>query len=197
MAVIMYWWCFINLSNIAKFIAIHLMQNSKQNIIKYKNLFSYMKIRREILTFGDVEIEKHKFSSPLKSYLKDVDIDKEWVVSNKISSGEKYYKYFIACFYDNYKIKPLYIMLPKSYVGQTKWMHFLIEDDELLEKHNTIQDKVSTDIKFDSEPVYKKTFLKNKTKSCHDEATGFCDREIPKASSNRNFLSLITIDSVH
>ena len=52
-------------------------------------------------------------------------------------------------------------------------------------------------LKFDSEPVYKKTFLKNKTKSCHDEATGFCDREIPKASSNRNFLSLITIDSVH
>ena len=83
-------------------------------------------------------------------------------------------------------------------------MHFLIEDDELLEKHSTIQDKVSADkdkvsadIKFDSEPVYKKTFLKNKTKSCHDEATGFCDREIPKASSNRNFLSLITIDSVH
>ena len=35
---------------------------------------------------------------------------------------------------------------------------FLIEDDDLLEKDNTIQDKVSAYIKkeFDSEPVYNK-----------------------------------------
>ena len=35
-------------------------------------------------------------------------------------------------------------------------MYFLIEDDALLEKYNTIWDKVSADIKkeFDSEPVY-------------------------------------------
>ena len=26
----------------------------------------------------------------------------------------------------------------KNYDGQTKWMHFLIEYDDLLEKHNTI-----------------------------------------------------------
>ena len=44
-------------------------------------------------------------------------------------------------------------MLPKTstYVkrfdGQTKWMHFLIEDDDLSEKYNTIWDKVSDDIK--------------------------------------------------
>ena len=35
----------------------------------------------------------------------------------------------------------------KSYDGQTKWMYFLTEDDDLLEKYNTIWDKVSTDIK--------------------------------------------------
>ena len=44
-------------------------------------------------------------------------------------------------------------MLPKTstfvkgYDGQTKWTYFLIEDDELLEKYNTIWDRVSTDIK--------------------------------------------------
>ena len=38
-------------------------------------------------------------------------------------------------------------MTVKSYGGHTKWMYFLIEDDELLEKYNTIWDKVSTDIK--------------------------------------------------
>ena len=43
-------------------------------------------------------------------------------------------------------------MLPKtsahvqSYDGQTKWMHFLIEDDELLEKYNNIWEKVRADI---------------------------------------------------
>ena len=35
----------------------------------------------------------------------------------------------------------------KSYHGQTKWMYFLIEDDDLLEKYNAILDKVSADIK--------------------------------------------------
>ena len=39
---------------------------------------------------------------------------------------------------------------------ETKWMDFLIEDDGLLEKYDTIWDKVSADIKkeFYSEPVY-------------------------------------------
>ena len=37
-------------------------------------------------------------------------------------------------------------------------MHFLIENDELLEKYNTIWDKFSADIKkeFDREPVNNK-----------------------------------------
>ena len=57
-------------------------------------------------------------------------------------------------------------MLPKTssyvkrYYGQTKQTYFLIEDDDLLEKYNTIWDKVSADIKkeFDSEPVYNNFF---------------------------------------
>ena len=44
----------------------------------------------------------------------------------------------------------------KSYDWQTKWMHFLIDDDDLLQKYNTIWNKVRADIKkgFDREPVY-------------------------------------------
>ena len=34
----------------------------------------------------------------------------------------------------------------KSYNRQTKWMYFLIEDDD-LERYNVIWDKVSADIK--------------------------------------------------
>ena len=39
------------------------MQKSEKhkNIIKYKNLFSHIKMRKEILTFGNIENEKHKF----------------------------------------------------------------------------------------------------------------------------------------
>ena len=85
----------------------------------------------------------------------------------------KKYKYFIGYLYDDYKIKPLYIMLPKtsvylkSYYGQTKLMYFLIEDDNLLENNNIFWDKVSTDIKkkIDSEPAYNKKCLKTKIKS--------------------------------
>ena len=49
----------------------------------------------------------------------------------------------------------------QTYNGQTKSMYFLTEDDDLLEKHNTIWNKVSADIKkeIDSKPVYNKNFL--------------------------------------
>ena len=67
-------------------------------------------------------------------------------------------------------------MLPKTsayvkrYDRQTKWMYFLIENDKLLEKYNTIWDIFSADIKkeFDSRPAYNKKFLKTKIKSHGD-----------------------------
>ena len=82
-------------------------------------------------------------------------------------------------------------MLPKTssyvkiYDGQTKWMYFLIEDDGLSEKYNTIWDKVNADIKkeFDSEPVYNKNYFKTKIKSHGDELTNFPDKKVPKLDS--------------
>ena len=68
-----------------------------------------------------------------------MDIEKV-LVSYKISFGKNNYKYFIGYLYNDHKVKPLHIMVPKTsayvkiYNGQTKWMHFLIEDDDLLEK---------------------------------------------------------------
>ena len=89
---------------------------------------------------------------------------------------KKNYKYFIGYLYDDYKIKSLHIMLPKtktyvkSFDGQTVWMYFFIEGDELLEKYSTVWNKVSADIEkeFDSEPVYNKKILKTKIKSYSD-----------------------------
>ena len=58
-------------------------------------------------------------------------------------------------------------------------MYFLIEDDDLLEKYNTIWDKFSVEIKkeFDKEPVYKNVFLKTKIKSHGDEVADFYDKK--------------------
>ena len=81
-----------------------------------------------------------------------------------------------------HEVKTLHIMLPKinAYVkssdGQTKWMYILIEADELLEKYNTVWDKVSADIKkeFDRKLVYdNKKKLKTKIKYHGDEVTDF------------------------
>ena len=76
-------------------------------------------------------------------------------------------------------------------------MYFFIEDGDLLEKHNTIWDKVSADIKqkFDSEPVYNKIFLKIKIKSHGDEVSDFYDKKIPKVDSNHTCLEVISLDS--
>ena len=79
---------------------------------------------KEILKFGDIEIKKKKNSPLQKSYL---------------FRKCRYCKYFIGYLYNDYKIMPLHIMLPKTrghvkgYDGETKWMYFLIENDGLLE----------------------------------------------------------------
>ena len=67
---------------------------------------------KEIFRFVDIEIEKNNFyrhESPI--FLKDVDIEKV-LVSNKISSGKKNYKYFIGYLHNDHQVKPLHIMLP-------------------------------------------------------------------------------------
>ena len=131
---------------------------------------------KETSTFGDIEIEKNKFyRRKIPIFLKDVNIE---------------------------KVKRLHIMLRKTsaylkrYDGQTKWMYFLIENDDLLEKY-TVLDKVSADIKKEShsEPVYNKTFLKIRIKSYGDDVTDFYDKEIPKVDSNHTCLAVISLDS--
>ena len=83
---------------------------------------------KEILTFGNIKIEKNKFyrhKTPI--FVGDVDIEKV-LGPNKLSFGERNYKYFIGYLYNGNKVKPLNIMLSKtsayvkSYDGQTKWM---------------------------------------------------------------------------
>ena len=105
----------------------------------------------------------------------------EVLVSENIYFGEKSNKYLIGYLYNDDKVKPLHIMLPKTrayvkgYDWQTKWMYFLIEDDDLVEKSNAIWYKVSADVKeeFACKPIYNKKILKIKIKSHGNEVTDF------------------------
>ena len=77
--------CIVSL--LSKKEAIKLMQNAdlteKQNIIKHKNVFSYIKMGKEILTFGNIEIEKKIFLPSYTSYfLGELDIEKVLVSNN-------------------------------------------------------------------------------------------------------------------
>ena len=74
---------------------------------------------------------------------------------------------------------------------------FLIEDDDILKKYNTIWDKVSADIKkeFDSKPIYNQEFLKTKIKSHGDKVTDFYDKEIPKVDPIHTCLAVSSFDS--
>ena len=93
------------------------------------------------------------------------------VVSNKASFGKKRFNYSIG-YRDAKKIRPLGIFLPEINAyrrdfDETKYMFFLIKDDELLEKYNEIQEKVKNSIKkeFNSEPVSNEKYLKTKKKN--------------------------------
>ena len=124
-------------------------------------------------------------------------------MSNKVSFSKKGFKYFTD-YKDNEKVKPSCIMLPKMSrytkgFSETKYMSFLIKDDELLEKYNKIWDKINNIIKkgFDSEPVYNEKYQETKTKSYNCViSTKFCDDRIPKEGSHCICLSVILIDSV-
>ena len=155
---------------------------------------------KEISMLGDIQIEKNQFwnfhyESPI--FLRDVNIENV-LVSNKISFSEKNYKYFISYLYDDYKFKPLHIMLPKTkayvkiYDGQTEWMIFLIKTEDLLNKYNIIWDKVISVIKkkSDSKPVCNNIFWKTKITSYGDDTTNFHNKEMSKAGSDYTCLAV-------
>ena len=75
----------------------------------------------------------------------------------------------------------------KSYDGETKWMHFVIKDDDLWEKYNTVCDKVSVDME--------KEFLKATIKSHGDEVMDFYDKKFFKVDSNYTCSAVISLNS--
>ena len=70
-------------------------------------------MNKEILVFSTCEIDKCKFHYPKNPVqTDDVDTDKT-LISNKVSLGKNGYRCFIGNRDNDYKIKPLCIMLRK------------------------------------------------------------------------------------
>ena len=97
------------------------------------------------------------------------------LVTKKICSGDKSYKYFIGHLSNNYKVKPLHVMLSETsaYVkrsdGQSKWIYVFIEDDDLTywKSYNSISDKFSADIRkkiLKASPPNKKKIFESENK---------------------------------
>ena len=68
---------------------------------------------KEILMFENIEIKKKYYRNKIPVLLRDVDIEKVFV-SKKISFGEKNDKHLIGYLYNDDKVKPLNIILPKT-----------------------------------------------------------------------------------
>ena len=83
--------------------------------------------------------------------------------------------------------------------NETKFISFLIKDDQWLERYNENWEKVKNSLKkeFNSEPVYNKKYLKGKIKSNNGKISkNFGNNKIPKEDSQCIFLSVILLYSV-
>ena len=78
-------------------------------------------------------------------------------------------------------------------------MSFFIKDDEMWEKHEQIWDVIKNKpgIKFHSEPVYDKRYIKAKVREFDSKIkTNFLGNEVPKENMHYTFIACITINSV-
>ena len=123
------------------------------------------------LKFNNIRLNKkefHKSKQPID--LMSVNVD-QIVVSDKFKHNNEGFKYFIG-YQEGEIVKPLCIILPqmsgyiKYFENGGKNMSFLIKDDEVWEKYKQIWDVIKNKlgIKFHSEPVYDKTYIKAKVR---------------------------------
>ena len=98
------------------------------------------------------------------------------------------------------KVKLLCIFLPyRRDFDETKYLCFLVKDDELLEKYNDIWEKVSQSIKkeLDGKPVNYEKHLKTEIKSDVGKInTNFHNNKIPKESFQCICLTVVMTHSV-
>ena len=145
-------------------------------------------------------MEFHQHKNPI--LINNIDVNKT-VVSKKVLFRKKGFKYFIG-YKDAKKIRPLFMFIPKMSAyrrcsGETKYMSFLMKDDESLEKYE-IWEKVRNSIKneFETGFAYNEKYLRTKMKSSKGKIiTNFHSNKVSKEGSQFLCLSVILIDSVY
>ena len=126
------------------------------------------------------------------------------VVSEKLKDNNEGFKYFIG-YQEGEIVKPSCIILPQmsGYIKYFEYggmnMSILIKDDAVWEKYEQIWDLIKNKlgIKFHSEPVYDKKYLKTKVRE-YDSVikTNFLGNDVPKENMHYTCIACITIDSV-
>ena len=161
-------------------------------------------MNEKTLRFNNIRVNKKEFHKSKQAIDLDSVIGDQIVVSDKFKHSEEGYKYFIG--YQEGEIdKTLCIILPqmngykKYFENGGKNMSFLIKNDEVWEKYEEIWDVIKNklDIKFHSEPIYEKKYLKAKIREFDgDIKTNFLGNGLPKENMYYTCIACITIDSV-
>ena len=87
----------------------------------------------------------------------------------------------------------------KYFENGSKNMSFFIKDDDVLYKYNEIWDKIKEklNIKFHSEPIYDKKYIKSKVREFDGVIkTNLLDNKVPKENMHYTCIACLTIDSV-
>ena len=126
------------------------------------------------------------------------------IVSDRFKYSDDGFKYFIG-YQEGEIVKSLCIILSqmsgyiKYFENGGKNKSFMIKDDNVLDRHNKIWDKIKkkVNIKFHSMPVYDETYIKAKVREFDGKIkTNFLGDEVPKESTHYTCIACITIDSV-
>ena len=161
-------------------------------------------MNEKTMKFQNIRVSKKEFhKSEQPDDLVSVNVDKI-VISGKFKHNDEGFKYFIG-YKKGETVKPLCIILPqmngyiKYFENGSKNMSFFIKDDDVLYKYNEIWDKIKEklNIKFHSEPIYDKKYIKSKVREFDGVIkTNLLDNKVPKENMHYTCIACLTIDSV-
>ena len=157
-------------------------------------------MNEKTLKFESIMVNK-KSKHPIDLSLVSVD---KIVVSDKFKHSDEGFKYFIG--YKKGEIVKLLCIILRQMNGYIKYfdngsknMLFFIRDDKVLHKYNEIWDVIKSKlgIKFHSEPIYDKKYIKAKVREFDGIIkTNFLGNKIPKENMHYTCIACVTIHSV-
>ena len=161
-------------------------------------------MNEKTLKFNNIRVNKKEFHKSKQAIDLDSVIVDQIVLSDKFKHSEEGYKCFIG-YQEGEIVKPLFIILPqmneyiKYFENGGKNMSFLIKNVEVWEKSEEIWDVIKNklSIKFHSEPIYEKKYLKAKVREFDGEIrANFLCNGVPKENIYYTCIAWITIDFV-